>query len=176
MHRFTNLIKEMLVAGFPCQDIANSGNRLGFDGNRSCLIFEVVRLAVAAGISFLFLENVAGLLSARMWCIMAKILDCLNTNGFLVVYRCVRARNAGSPQDRPRVFFLAFKTVASLDRLHKLVGDYSVKDVNRDIEGQWNPANNVAVKRRLLTTQSTDNFERLCMLGNTVAYWLGISL
>ena len=167
MHRLTISVKEMLIPGFPCQDIANAGNGLGFDGSRSCLFFEVVRLAVAAGISMLFLENVMGLLSDRMWEIMAKILECLNNNGFLVVYRCVRARNAGAPQDRPRVFFLDFKSVASLNRLHKLV-DYSVKDVNTDIKGRWNPKNTVPTKRRMLTTQSTTDHERLCMLGNTV--------
>ena len=60
----------MLIAGFPCQDIAIPGHQLGFDGHRSSLFFEVVKLAIAAGIEFLFLENVAGLLSPAMWGIM----------------------------------------------------------------------------------------------------------
>ena len=48
---------EILTAGFPCQDIAISGPKLGFSGDRSSLYAEVIKVAVMSKAPFVFLEN-----------------------------------------------------------------------------------------------------------------------
>ena len=54
---------DIIVAGFPCQDISSIGTKQGFDGTRSSLIFEVLRLAVELQLPTLWLENVQRLTS-----------------------------------------------------------------------------------------------------------------
>lgn len=55
---------DIVVAGFPCQDISVAGRRIGLDGKRSGLFFEVTRIADDCGAELIFLENVAGIASA----------------------------------------------------------------------------------------------------------------
>ena len=49
---------DIITAGFRCQDIARAGGQAGFSGKRSSLFREVVRVATAAAVPFLYLENV----------------------------------------------------------------------------------------------------------------------
>ncbi len=64
----------IITAGFPCQDLSLAGRRMGLDGTRSGLYFEIVRLvdelrqATGVWCRWLVLENVPGLLSAVCPC------------------------------------------------------------------------------------------------------------
>lgn len=51
---------DIIYGGFPCQDISIAGRRAGLGGERSRLFFEIIRLARELRPSFIFLENVAG--------------------------------------------------------------------------------------------------------------------
>ncbi len=57
-------VVDIVVAGFPCQDISVAGRRTGLDGKRSGLFFEVVRIATDSDARFIVLENVSGIASA----------------------------------------------------------------------------------------------------------------
>jgi DNA (cytosine-5)-methyltransferase 1 len=59
----------VLVAGWPCQDLSVAGRRLGLDGARSGLFYEVVRLLTDLRPRWFCLENVPGLLSAVCPCL-----------------------------------------------------------------------------------------------------------
>ena len=52
---------DVLVAGFPCQDISHAGNRLGFDGDQSWLWWRVRRAARLLRPPIVVVENVRGL-------------------------------------------------------------------------------------------------------------------
>ncbi len=94
-----------IVMGFPCQDISVAGQRLGFDGSRSSLVFEALRLADETGCSFIFMENVANILS--MPGVWRPLFDALAVRGFALRWCTVSASNAGAPQRRARWFALA---------------------------------------------------------------------
>ena len=49
---------DIIIGGFPCQDISVAGKGAGLAGERSGLFFEIVRLAKEIKPTFLFLENV----------------------------------------------------------------------------------------------------------------------
>lgn len=49
---------DIIVAGFPCQDVSIAGLGEGLDGKRTELFFEVSRLARELRPAFIFLENV----------------------------------------------------------------------------------------------------------------------
>jgi DNA (cytosine-5)-methyltransferase 1 len=53
---------DVICGGFPCQDISASGEKAGFQGERSSLYKEVIRLASDIRPKIVFLENVANLL------------------------------------------------------------------------------------------------------------------
>lgn len=64
----------IITAGFPCQDLSLAGRRMGLDGTRSGLYFEIIRLVdelrTLTGVRcrWVILENVPGLLSAVCPC------------------------------------------------------------------------------------------------------------
>lgn len=55
---------DVLVGGFPCQDLSVAGKRAGLAGARSGLFYEFLRLADLLAPDWLLIENVPGLLSS----------------------------------------------------------------------------------------------------------------
>jgi DNA (cytosine-5)-methyltransferase 1 len=56
---------EVLVAGFPCQDVSVAGRRAGLSGSRTSLVREVIRMCDTTNCKYVFLENVDGIRSMR---------------------------------------------------------------------------------------------------------------
>lgn len=52
-------VVDLVIAGFPCQDLSIAGRRAGLNGKRSGLFFNVVDIADACGARGIILENVA---------------------------------------------------------------------------------------------------------------------
>ena len=49
---------DLLVGGTPCQDFSIAGKRMGFDGKRSVLALDFVRLCFETGTRWIVWENV----------------------------------------------------------------------------------------------------------------------
>ncbi len=56
---------DLLVGGTPCQDLSIAGKRLGFEGHRSVLAVDFVRLCFDLGVRWVVWENVPAALSSR---------------------------------------------------------------------------------------------------------------
>lgn len=56
---------DLLVGGTPCQDLSIAGKRLGFEGSRSVLALDFVRLCFESGTRWIVWENVPATLSSR---------------------------------------------------------------------------------------------------------------
>ena len=56
---------DLLVGGTPCQDLSIAGKRLGFDGSRSVLALNFVRLCFESGTRWVLWENVPATLSSH---------------------------------------------------------------------------------------------------------------
>ena len=56
---------DLLVGGTPCQDLSIAGKRLGFEGRRSVLALDFVRLCFELGVRWVVWENVPAALSSR---------------------------------------------------------------------------------------------------------------
>src|SRR5699024_6156635 len=54
---------DAICGGFPCQAFSIAGKRKGFDDTRGTLFFDIMRFASIIRPSYLFLENVKGLMS-----------------------------------------------------------------------------------------------------------------
>ncbi len=114
---------DVLVGGWPCQDLSVAGARAGLAGERSGLFFEIARLARECAASWVLFENVPGLASSfssdnppprdlepgRSWeseetSDLGIVLDTLSECGYGWAFRTLDARYLGVPQRRRRVF------------------------------------------------------------------------
>ncbi len=106
---------DVLIGGFPCQDLSVAGKRKGFDGERSVLAFEFLRVAESLAPRWLILENVPGLLSSNRGRDFARLVDEVVACGYGLSWRVLDARYFGVPQRRRRVFLVARRADAVVD-------------------------------------------------------------
>jgi DNA-cytosine methyltransferase len=106
---------DVMIGGFPCQDLSVAGKRKGFDGERSVLAFEFLRVAESLSPRWLILENVPGLLSSNRGRDFARLVDEVVACGYGVSWRVLDARYFGVPQRRRRVFLVARRADALID-------------------------------------------------------------
>ena len=97
---------DLIVAGFPCQDLSVAGDRRGLAGERSGLFWEIIRIARDNATPWLLLENVPGLLSSNGGRDMGAVLGALGKLGYGWAYRVLDAQHFGVPQRRRRVFIV----------------------------------------------------------------------
>ena len=106
---------DLMVGGFPCQDLSIAGKRKGFSGERSVLAFEFLRIAEAIKPRWIVLENVPGLLSSNKGLDFQRLLREVAACGYGVGYRCLDSRYWGVPQRRRRIFLVARRTETNIN-------------------------------------------------------------
>lgn len=106
---------DVMVGGFPCQDLSVAGQRKGFTGERSVLAFEFLRIAEAIKPRWLVLENVPGLLSSNKGLDFQRLLSEVAACGYGVGYRCLDARYFGVAQRRRRIFVVARRAETNIN-------------------------------------------------------------
>lgn len=94
------------VGTFPCQAIYFAGRRLGFENTRGTLFFELARCAKEIQPSYLFFENVKGLLSHDEGRTFATILTTLDELGYDVEWQVLNSKDFVLPKNRERVFII----------------------------------------------------------------------
>ena len=94
---------DIIVAGFPCQDISVAGHGKGLAGERSGLVFEVFRLAKEIKPSFIFLENVRGITCRGGLQVVKELADL----GYDCRWCVMSAASVGALHRRERWFLLA---------------------------------------------------------------------
>lgn len=97
---------DVLLAGFPCQDISYAGKGAGLNGERSGLFFEVMRIVREMEPRYVVLENVSALLTRGM----GDVLGSISSLGFNAEWEIVSALSVGAPHRRDRVFIIGWNT------------------------------------------------------------------
>ncbi len=100
----------VIIGGFPCQDVSLAGRREGLAGERSGLWFEFIRIVNELTPEWVIIENVPGLLSSNRGRDMGTIVGGLAKCGYWWAYRIIDAQYHGVPQRRRRVFVVASLT------------------------------------------------------------------
>jgi len=116
---------DVVVGGWPCQDLSVAGNRKGLDGNRSGLFFELVRVARESGAHSIIGENVPNLIRSRGGADFDSVINTLSEAGYPnISWRMLNAREFGLPHQRLRLFIIAsqFKEIAT--SLHRDVAEF----------------------------------------------------
>ncbi len=100
---------DIVVGGFPCQDISINGKMLGVNGQRSSLYTYIVEAVKRTNPKVFIAENVGGLLLKQNEYSLNKILEDFNSLGYNLHYQLYHADEYGVPQTRERVIFVGVK-------------------------------------------------------------------
>jgi DNA (cytosine-5)-methyltransferase 1 len=103
----------VLCGGFPCQPFSHAGLKKGFEDTRGTLFFDVVdiinrRIENENPIDVIFLENVKGLKNHDKGNTLKTIIKTLNNLGYEVKTEILNSKNFGLPQNRERIFIVAW--------------------------------------------------------------------
>ncbi len=97
---------DLVVAGFPCQDLSSVGRKAGIVGARSSLVGEVLRLLEDGDVPWVVLENVPFLVSLGQGAALRLITSALTELGYRWAYRVVDTNAFGLPQRRNRWYLV----------------------------------------------------------------------
>lgn len=100
---------DIVVGGFPCQDISINGKMLGVHGKRSSLYTYIVEAVKRLNPRVFVAENVGGLLLKQNEYSLKKILEDFNSLGYNLSYQLYHAEDYGIPQTRERIIFIGTK-------------------------------------------------------------------
>lgn len=99
---------DILLAGFPCQAFSIAGKRLGFEDTRGTLFFEVARIIKYHKPKIVFLENVKGFVNHDKGNTFKVVKESLEELGYKVYSKVLNAKDFGIPQNRERIYIVAF--------------------------------------------------------------------
>lgn len=147
---------DICCGGFPCQPFSVAGLKRGFEDTRGTLFFNIANIVkekIKAGVppKVLFLENVRGLKNHDNGNTLKVILATLDELGYNYSYCVLNAKYFGVPQNRERLFIIAW--------FRELI---NVKDFNfpygLDVQGNI-IYNKEELKKGTLPTKVSDIFE-----------------
>jgi len=95
---------DVIVGGFPCQDISVNGKRKGVNGARSGLYKAMIEAIRMTKPRVFVAENVKALLRHEEW--LQQVVDDFRDLGYAVHFHHYRAADYGVPQTRERVIFV----------------------------------------------------------------------
>ena len=99
---------DLVVGGFPCQDLSVAGKRAGLAGERSGLFHDALAFAKSVEAKTIILENVPGLLSSNQGRDFGTVLTELADAGYSnIEWRVLDSQFFGVAQRRRRVFIVA---------------------------------------------------------------------
>lgn len=107
---------DILVGGFPCQDISVAGKQAGIvkGETRSGLMYEMMRIIAKLRPKYVIAENVKNILSQKHLPQLEEYLCFLSDHGYKVTMDILNAADMGVPQHRERIFIIGVKDVENL--------------------------------------------------------------
>lgn len=107
---------DICLAGFPCQAFSLAGRRKGFEDDykgraRGTLFFDTLRICTDRlnKPKVIFCENVKGLPIHDKGRTFKTILGALEEDGYVPFYKVLNSKNFGVPQNRERIYIVAFR-------------------------------------------------------------------
>lgn len=100
---------DVVIGGFPCQDISINGKMAGVEGSRSGLYVWMVKAVKSIRPKIFVAENVKALLMKRHETSLKKVIDDFSDLGYRVSFNLYDAADYGVPQTRERVFIVGIR-------------------------------------------------------------------
>jgi DNA (cytosine-5)-methyltransferase 1 len=143
---------DVVIGGFPCQDISINGKMLGIAGKRSGLYTAIVEAVRRIKPQVFVAENVGGLLLKQNEESLSKILEDFRSLGYELNYQAYHAEEYGVPQTRERVFIVGTRAdkpkfsppptvTAEPITAKQAIGDLEQHPQDREFSHIWSLAN-----------------------------------
>lgn len=145
---------DVIIGGFPCQDISINGKGLGINGKRSSLYTSMVEAIKIVKPKVFVAENVKGLLLKSRKLSFDKIMEDFGALGYEVSHALYHAADYGVPQSRERVFIIGTakgigkfippkpeRTKENWMTAAEAIGDLEYLGVDERINHVWSAAN-----------------------------------
>ena len=105
---------DICLAGFPCQAFSMAGRHMGFEDNyagmcRGTLFLDVVRICDYHRPKVIFCENVKGLTIHDKGRTFRVIQEAFCQIGYTVYSKVLNSKDFGVPQNRERIYIVAFR-------------------------------------------------------------------
>ena len=100
---------DVVIGGFPCQDISINGKMAGVDGKRSGLYIWMVKAVERIRPKIFIAENVKALLMKRHESSLARVINDFSELGYNISYHLYNAADYGVPQIRERVIIVGVR-------------------------------------------------------------------
>lgn len=100
---------DVVIGGFPCQDISINGKMAGIDGKRSGLYIWMVKAVERICPKVFIAENVKALLMKRHESSLARVINDFSELGYNISYHLYNAADYGVPQIRERVIIVGVR-------------------------------------------------------------------
>lgn len=105
---------DICLAGFPCVAFSIAGKQQGFKDNykgvcRGTLFLDVARICEYHKPKVIFCENVKGLVSHDKGRTFSVIKETFEEIGYKVFYKILNSKDFGVPQNRERIYIVAFR-------------------------------------------------------------------
>lgn len=97
---------DVLIGGFPCQDVSVNGKRIGINGKRTGLYRAMLEGIRRTRPKVFVAENVKGLLMKHHHKAIHQVVEDFEALGYTVTYKLYLATHYGVPQTRERVFIV----------------------------------------------------------------------
>lgn len=145
---------DVLIGGFPCQDLSINGKGLGINGKRSSLYSAMVEAIRIVKPKVFVAENVKGLLLKTRQDSFARIMADFGSLGYDVSHSLYHAADYGVPQSRERVFIVGtLKTARTFTppaperaaenwlTACEAISDLETKEMDESVNHVWSAAN-----------------------------------
>ena len=97
---------DVLIGGFPCQDVSVNGKRAGVNGKQTGLYRAMVEAVKRTKPKIFVAENVKGLLKHNNGKSLRRVIDDFGMLGYNVACDLYQAADFGVPQTRERIFIV----------------------------------------------------------------------
>ena len=139
---------DICLAGFPCQAFSMAGKRKGFEDNykglcRGNLFLDVARICEYHKPKVIFCENVKGLVIHDKGRTLQIIKNTFSDIGYKVFTNndtTLNSKNFGVPQNRERIYIVAFRNDIAPDKFEFPQGTDSTKTIADILEENPVPA------------------------------------
>ena len=125
---------DVVIGGFPCQDVSINGQRSLADGDRTILYKRMIQVIRRCNPRVFVAENVKGLLMSRCKPFFNQMMADFSLPGYKVNYKLYLAADYGVPQMRERVFIVGTKGNKEFSHPKALYLRITAQEALRDLE------------------------------------------
>ncbi len=126
---------DVVIGGFPCQDVSINGQRSVENGQRTILYKRMIEVVNRCDPKVFVAENVKGLLMSHGKPFFDQMLADFNLPGYTVSHKLYLAADYGVPQMRERIFIIGVKGEQEFRHPEPLDDRMTARMALEDLEG-----------------------------------------